>query len=234
MKKIIFILLIFFFYIACPANAFEKAAPMDFVFKGGDYQEKITMVIDTPITARIEGEDGVLFYLDTKGRCEFRLTGTDDNGIETYSAAPGSVKLRTNKDHTNLAAFSAGLIYEPVTSSLAWFISSSGQDRPDKIWTKELTDAEYQLIGFQNTITAEVGTNAILVQYAGVLPKTSDVIIEITDADAAETLIQKILEYKKIPGYFQIPGGGILHIEMIEKVDGVSFLNYEWVKEPTL
>ena len=126
------------------------------------------------------------------------------------------------------------MIYEPVTSSLAWFISSAGSGPANKRWTKELTDAEYQLVGFQNTITAEVGTNAILVQYAGVLPKTNDIIIEITDADAAETLIQKTLDFKRIPGYFQIPGGGVLHIEMIEKVDGVSFLNYEWVKEPTL
>lgn len=234
MKKIILALIILFFYVACPADAFEKAAPMDFIFKGGEYKEKITMVIDTPITARIEGDDGVLFYLDTKGRCELKHTGTDDNGIETYSSAPGTVKLRSNRDNMNLAAFSTGLIYEPVTSSLAWFISSSGSHSSEKNWTKELTDAEYQLIGFQNTITAEVGTNAILVQYAGVLPKTNDIIIEITDADADETLIQKILDHKKIPGYFQIPGGGILHIEMIENVDGISTLHYEWTKEPPL
>ena len=234
MKKIILALMVLIFYIGSPAGAFERAAPMDFIFKGGDYKEKITMVIDTPITARIEGDGGVIFYIDTKGGCELRQTGTDDNGIETYTAAAASVKLRSNRDHTDFNTFSAGLIYEPVTSSLAWFISTAGSGSANKRWTKELTDAEYQLVGFQNTITAEVGTNAILVQYAGVLPKTNDIIIEITDADAAETLIQKTLDFKRIPGYFQIPGGGVLHIEMIEKVDGVSFLNYEWVKEPTL
>ena len=234
MKKIILALMVLLFYIVSPVGAFERAAPMDFIFKGGDYKETITMVIDAPITARIEGDDGAIFYLDAKCGCELRHTGTDENGIETYSAAPGSIKLRSNKDHMNLNTFSAGLIYEPVTSSLAWFISSSGSHSPNKRWTKELTDAEYQLIGFQNTITAEVGTNAILVQYAGVLSGANDIIIEITDADGPETLIQKILDHKKIPGYFQIPGGGILNIEMIEKVDGVSFLNYEWVKEPPL
>lgn len=232
MRKIILAFLILFTYIACPADALERAAPMDFIFKGGDYKEKITMVIDTPITARIEGSNGVLFYLDTKGRCELKHTGTDDNGIETYSAPPGSFTLRSNRDYTALETFSAGLIYEPVTSSLAWFIRSAGSTSHEERWTKELTEAEYQLIGFQATITAEIGANAILIQYAGVIKGTNDIIIEITNASGAETLIQKNLNYKKVPGYFQIPGGGILYIEMIEKVEGISFLHYEWAKEP--
>ena len=64
MISIILNLLLIFLYVPSPAAAFEKAAPMDFIFKGGEYRERITMVIEAPITARIEGPEGCHFYLD--------------------------------------------------------------------------------------------------------------------------------------------------------------------------
>lgn len=80
MKKIILVLLILFLYISCPADALEKAAPMDFIFKGGDYKEKITMLIDTPITARIEGSNGVFFILIQKEGVSSNTLGLTTTG----------------------------------------------------------------------------------------------------------------------------------------------------------
>jgi len=233
MRKIIFVLLLIL-YVSNPAAAFEKAAPMDFIFKGGDYRERITMVIEAPITAMIEGPEGSHFYIDFAGRSELQNTETDDNGIETYSATTESVFIRSERNDIDLSGFSAGLIYEPVTSSLAWLLRSSAAGRPEEKWTKELSESEYQFIGFQTTITADVGTNAILVQYAGIVPDTSEIVLEITDADAPDTLTRKIIYPTEVPGYFQIPGGGILGIDRIETEEGIPMLHYEWAKEPPL
>ncbi|MCK9436945.1 MAG: hypothetical protein M0Q12_07050, partial [Synergistaceae bacterium] len=87
---------------------------MDFIFKGGEYRERITMVIEAPITARIEGPEGCHFYIDFAGRSELQNTETDDNGIETYSAIPEAVFIRSDRDDLAPSTFSAGLIYEPV------------------------------------------------------------------------------------------------------------------------
>ncbi|MDY9922075.1 MAG: hypothetical protein U2P59_09675 [Synergistota bacterium] len=227
-------LLLIFLFAESPATAFEKAAPMDFIFKGGDYRERITMVIEAPITARIEGPEGSHFYIDFTGRTELQNTQTDDNGIETYSAIPEAVSIRSDRDDIDLRQFSAGLIYEPVTSSLAWLLHSSGPGHPEKKWTKELSDHEYQFIGFQTTITADVGTNAILVQYAGSVSGSNEILLEITDADAPDTLTRKVIYPTEIPGYFQMPGGGILGIDRIEAEEGIPMLHYEWTKEPPL
>ena len=233
MRKIIFALL----FILCVSNsaaAFEKAAPMDFIFKGGDYRERIIMVIEAPITARIEGPEGSHFYIDFAGRSELQNTETDDDGIETYSAAPEAVYIRSDRNDTDLSTFSAGLIYEPVTSSLAWLLISSGPEHLEQKWTKELSEREYQFIGFQTIITADVGTNAILVQYAGTVPDTNEIVLEITDADAPDKLTRKIIYPHELPGYIQIPGGGILGIDRIVTEEGVPMLHYEWYKEPPL
>ncbi|MGE4446075.1 MAG: hypothetical protein AB7C92_05415, partial [Synergistaceae bacterium] len=234
MRKILLTLLLIFLYIASPAAAFEKAAPMDFIFKGGNYRESITIVIEAPITARIKGPEGSYFYIDFAGRSELHNTETDDNGIETYSAATESVFIRSERNDVDLRNFSAGLIYEPVTSSLAWLLRSSGHGHPDEKWTKELSEREYQFIGFQTTITADVGTNAILVQYSGIVPDTNEIVLEITDADAPDILTRKIIYPLEIPGYFQMPGGGILGIDRIETEEGIPMLHYEWAKEPPL
>lgn len=234
MRRIILTLLLIFLYVPSPAAAFEKAAPMDFIFKGGEYRERITMVIEAPITARIEGPEGCHFYIDFAGRSELQNTETDDNGIETYSAIPEAVFIRSDRDDLVPSTFSAGLIYEPVTSSLAWLLRSSDPGHPEEKWTKELSESEYKFIGFQTTITAEVGTNAILVQYAGTIPDTNEIVIEITDADAPDILTRKLIYPTEIPGYFQMPGGGILGIEKIEIEEGVPMLLYEWGKEPPL
>ena len=224
----------FFLFAASPAAAIEKAAPMDFIFKGGDYRERITMVIEAPITARIKGPEGSRFYIDFAGKSELQNTETDDNGIETYSAVPGAVSIRSDGDDIDLRQFSAGLIYEPVTSSLAWFLRSSGPGHPEKKWTKELSEHEYQFIGFQTTITADVGTNAILVQYAGSVSDTNEILLEITDADAPDILTRKVVYPSEIPGYFPMPGGGILGIDRIVNEEGIPMLHYEWAKEPPL
>lgn len=223
-----------FLFAASPAVAFEKAYPMDFIFKGGDYRERITMVIEAPITARIEGPEGSFFYIDFAGRSELQNTETDDNGIETYSAIPESVSIRSDINGIDVRAFSAGLIYEPVTSSLAWFVISPNPDLTGKKWAKELSENEYQFISFLTTITADVGTNAVLVQYAGIVSDTNEIVLEITDADAPDTLTRKIVDPLEIPGYFRIPGGGILRIDSIETEEGVPMLIYEWTKEPPL
>ncbi len=234
MNKILLTFTMIFLYAASPAAAFEKAYPMDFIFKGGNYREQITMVIEAPVTARIEGPEGSIFYIDFAGRSELHNTETDDNGIETYSAIPESVSIICDKDNINVRDFSAGLIYEPITSSLAWFVRSTYPDHPEKKWTKELNDNEYQFIGFQTTITAEVGTNAILVQYAGIVPDTNEILLEVTDADAPDTITRKTIYPTEVPGYFQIPGGGILGIDRIETEEGVPVLHYVWEKEPPL
>lgn len=234
MKKILLTLLMIFLYFSSPAAAFEKAAPMDFIFKGGDYRERITMVIEAPITARIKGPEGSFIYIDFAGRSELENTKTDDNGIETYSATPESVSIRSDREDFDVSALSAGLIYEPITSSLAWFVRSSYPDHPEEKWTKELNENEYPFIGFQTTITADVGTNAILVQYAGIVPDTNEIVLEVTDADGPDTLIRKIIYPTEVPGYFQMPGGGILGIEKIETEEGIPMLHYVWAKEPPL
>lgn len=234
MNKILLTFIMIFLYTASPAAAFEKAYPMDFIFKGGDYREKITMVIEAPVTARIEGQEGSFFHIDFAGRSELHNTETDDNGIETYSAMPKSVSIRSDSDDIDVKAFSAGLIYEPATSSLAWFLISPDPDLAGKKWTKELSENEYQFIGFQTTITADVGTNAILVQYAGTVSDTDEIVLEITDADAPDILTRKIIHPADIPGYFPMPGGGILCIDRIETEEGAPMLIYEWTKEPPL
>ncbi len=234
MRKIIFVILLILLYVPNPAAAFEKAAPMDFIFKGGDYRERITMLIEAPITARIKGPEGSYFYIDFAGRSELQNTETDDNGIETYSATTESVFIRSERNNIDLRNFSAGLIYEPVTSSLAWLLRSSGHGHPDEKWTKELSEREYQFIGFQTTITADVGTNAILIQYTGIVPDTNEIVLEITDADAPDTLTRKIIYPTEIPGYFQMPGGGILGIDRVETEEGIPMLHYKWAKEPPL
>ena len=71
-------------------------------------------------------------------------------------------------------------------------------------------------------------------QYAGDLPDTKEIVLEITDADATEILSRKLISTDDIPGYFQIPGGGILAIESAENVDGIRIISYKWVKEPPL
>ena len=234
MKKILSILTAIIIFAASPSYAFEKAVPMDFIFKGGDFREHMIMVIDAPLSARIAGPDGSHFYIDFTGRCELQNTETDDNGIETYSAAPNTVTVRSSAEKTGNGSLAAGLIYEPVTSSLAWLVHSTGPAGTGERWTEELTESEYQFIGFQTTITADVGTNAVLVQYAGDLPDTKEIVLEITDADATEILTRKLISTDDIPGYFQISGGGILAIESAENVDGIRIISYEWVKEPLL
>lgn len=234
MNKILLTFIMIFLYTASPAAAFEKAAPMDFIFKGGDYRERITMLIEAPVTARIEGPEGSFFYIDFAGRSELQNTETDDNGIETYSAIPDSVSIRSDRDDIDVRAFSAGIIYEPVTSSLAWLLSSSGPGHPEEKLTKELSESEYPFIGFQTTITADVGTNAILVQYAGIVSDTDEIVLEITDADAPHILTRKIICSADIPGYFRMPGGGILGIDRIENEEGIPMLIYEWTMEPPL
>lgn len=234
MKKIIFILTAILLFTASSAFAFEKAAPMDFIFKGGEFGERINMVIESPLSAKIEGQDGSYFYIDVLGRCELKNTETDDNGIETYSAKPGDLTVRSDNVYVIAENLDAGLIYEPATSSLAWFVSSKDPDGTEEKWTQELTESEYPFIGFQTTITADVGTNAILVQYAGEHPETKEIILEITDADAPDLLTRKVIDPKEIPGYFQIPGGGILGIEKVENENGISVISYEWAKEPPL
>lgn len=234
MNKILLTFIMIFLYAASPAAAFEKAYPMDFIFKGGNYREQITMVIEAPVTARIEGPEGSIFYIDFAGRSELHNTETDDNGIETYSAIPKSVSIRSDRHEIDVRTFSAGLIYEPATSSLAWFLISPDPDLAGKKWTKELSENEYQFISFQTTITADVGANAILVQYAGIVSDTNEIVLEITDAGAPDTLTRKIICPADIPGYFRMPGGGILVIDRIETEEGIPMLIYEWTKEPPL
>ena len=233
MRKIFSILTATFIFAAAPAYAFERAAPMDFIFKGGDFRERMTMVIEAPLSARVDVPDGSHFYIEFAGSCELQNAGTDENGIETYSASSNMVTVRSGEENDD-RCLAAGLIYEPVTSSLAWLIHSRGSTGPGERWTKELSDSEYQFIGFQTTITADVGTNATLIQYAGRNSETKDIVLEITDADAPELLTRKIIDPKEIPGYFQIPGGGILSIQSVENEDGIPVIKYEWVKEPPL
>ena len=126
MKKILSLLTAIIIFAASPSYAFEKAVPMDFIFKGGDFREHMIMVIDAPLSARIAGPDGSHFYIDFAGRCELQNTETDDNGIETYSAAPNTVTVRSSAEKTGNGSLAAGLIYEPVTSSLAWLVHSTG------------------------------------------------------------------------------------------------------------
>ena len=236
MKKLLYAVLLFLLYTAVPSEALEKAAPMDFIFKGGDYRERITMIIEAPLTARIEREGGGLFYIDISGRSELKHTETDENGIETYSATPGSFSVRSDLGSygSEPEGFSAGLIYEPATSSLGWILTVTGPEGPKETITRELTDNEYPFIGFQTTITADVGTNAILLQYAGILPETGEILLEVTDADAPEPLTRMKLSPSGIPGYFQIPGGGILLIEKIEDEEGIPCILYQWAKTPPL
>ena len=234
MRKIFSILTATFIFAAAPVYAFERAAPMDFIFKGGDFRERMTMVIEAPLSARVDGPDGSHFYIEFAGSCELQNAGTDENGIETYSAASNMVTVRSGIKENDDRCLAAGLIYEPVTSSLAWLIHAADSTGPGERWTKELSESEYQFIGFQTTITADVGTNATLIQYAGRNSETKDIVLEITDADAPELLTRKIIDPKEIPGYFQIPGGGILSIQSVENEDGIPVIKYEWVKEPPL
>jgi len=234
MKNFLLLLTAIMIFAAFPLYAFEKAVPMDFIFKGGDYKERITMVIDAPLSARVAGPDGSHFYIDFAGRSELQNTETDDNGIETYSADPNTVTIRSSAAEATVGNLTAGLIYEPVTSSLAWFIRPAGAEGTEQMWTEELSESEYQFIGFQTTITADVGTNAVLVQYTGYLPESNEIVLEVTDADGAEILTRKLIRVDDIPGYFQIPGGGILAIESAEDSDGIRVISYEWVKGPPL
>ena len=151
-----------------PLYAFEKAVPMDFIFKGGDYKRRITMVIDAPLSARVAGPDGSHFYIDFAGRSNFRIPRLTTTGMETYSADPNTVTIRSSAAEATVGNLT-GLIYEPVTSSLAR--GSFARPEPkgrNKCGRKNLA-SEYQFIGFQTTITADVGTNAVLVQYTGYL-----------------------------------------------------------------
>lgn len=234
MKRVIFLLTFISVCIAASAAAFERALPMDFIFKGGDYKEKMAMSTEAPITARIEGDDGAVYYLKFMERSELRHTGTDENGIETYSARTGSFEISSDEDDGLSDRAGAGLIYEPVTSSLAWFVSPDPEARPDKKWTAELSDVEYQFIGVLSTITVDVGAKAVLVQYSGLDPETGDIVLEITDASASEPVIRRAVEKEALPGYIQIPGGGILGIEKAEDEDGIPVLSYEWIKEPPI
>ena len=73
-----------------------------------------------------------------------------------------------------------------------------------------------------------------MVQYSGTEPDTGNIAFDITDANAPDMFIKKIISHDKIPGYFEISNGGILHIEKIFMEGTIPVLLYEWVKEPRI
>lgn len=233
MKKLTFALLLILL-MTTGAFAFEQAEPLDFIFKGGEFKEIYRLVVENPCKGTISGPNGITFYFEYSAKCELPRTGIDYNGIETFTAPKKWASTKSSDPNVLIEGYAMGLIHEPSTSFLAWFVEGANNTKQDKFWARELTEAEYKLIGIQSTIKAKTGTNALLVQYAGTQPGTKDVILEITDADAPDKFTTVVIKSDKLPGYFHIPGGGIVRIEKVIMEGQVPIISFEWEKKPTV
>jgi hypothetical protein len=233
MRKIIFA--IFLIFISSEAFAAERAEPLDFIFKGGDYSETTALVMEKPYSGKIPGPDNVSIIFACPANCIFTLTATDKiTKTNSYTAQKNSTIARLEKQSPVVSDYILGVIYKTDTSQLLWFADETGNGAYGKIWSREFTEDEYQLLSLQSTITARTGANAVMVQYSGTEPDTGNIVFDITDANAPDMFIKKIISQDRIPGYFEISNGGILHIEKIFMEGTIPVLLYEWVKEPRI
>lgn len=212
--------------------AMDQAEPLDFIFLAGDYKEELHITLETHYKSGMPGPDGgtITFAYPTAG--ELPYVSTDEGGVESYAAPAGFAEAVSDVPGFPAAGYSLGVLYEPTTSTFAWFLDDVNGNRDEKLWVRELTEEEYGIIGLQTTITARAGSNAILIQYAGTEPGTNDVALEITDADAPEKFTKLVITSDRIPGYINLPCGAILLIEKVVTADGVPVLYYDWSKEP--
>lgn len=227
-----FLLVLFIF--PAPSNAMEEAVPSDFIFKGGEYDETFRLTVDKPYKSTLPGPNGVPIIFEYISMCELSYTSTDENGIEVYTAPSQAARAKSAKSGIPAGGYTIGLLYEPETSDISWFVNDrNAPGSQSKLWSRPLSDDEYAMIGTQFTITARTGRKALLIQYAGTMPDSDDIVLDITDTSANDKFSKEIIRAGSLPGYFQI-AGGVLYIHKITKEDDIPILYYEWSKVPKI
>ncbi|MCE5201638.1 MAG: hypothetical protein LLF78_03890 [Synergistaceae bacterium] len=232
-NKLFLIITLILLIFPATAYAIEEALPLDFIFKGGEYKETFHLTVDKPYKSTIPGPDGIPIIFDYSGSCELTHTFTDHDGIETYTAPKGIAHVRSGSPHLPAKGYTMGLLYDPKTSDISWFVNDINGDGTQKLWTRELSADEYALIGTQFTITARTDANALLIQYSGTMPYSDDIVFDITDTNTQDKFSKEIIKSSSLPGYFQI-SGGILYIQKLVMEDDIPILYYEWSKQPKL
>ena len=118
MRKIILALL-FVTYISTRAFAAERAEPLDFIFKGGDYSETTALVMEKPYSGKIPGPDNISIIFACPADCAFTLTTTDKiKKTNSYTAQKNSTIARLEKQSPAVSDYILGVMYKTDTSQL--------------------------------------------------------------------------------------------------------------------
>jgi len=234
MRKIIFAIFIISL-ISGKASAMEQAAPLDFIFKGGDYTETSALILEKPYSGKIQGPDNTVITFVCSDKCKFILKSADDaTKTNIYTADKNGAIVMAKKQVSPAPEYTLGLVYKKETSELSWLVNENDGALQHGKWTRAFTMGEYPLISVQSTITARAGAHAVMVQYSGTTGNNSDIVFDITDTGANDMFAKKIIQSKDLPGYFEISNGGVIRIDKILLKGATPVLSYEWVKEPRI